>query len=358
MKRDPLLDIILFKFPSIVNPTVALDKGVKFPFHRFPRPEAWIIDDKSYLLVPNPAWDSDDACYGLAAWVDGDVTLTIAEGDVSRDVSLADWVKDKDNITPDDLNDIVYLTGGEGHLGVFKQTLDGVIVVPIGHECHGMVYTSGEEGKFSDVKDVNMIINAINNFQLQVVTGGGLFNINKYMIDAFGKLGADGVVKESVVNNLVEGLKIFIESYEVNNDVPLDLISEKVFEIGHLDDDSLRDVLSGHDSFVQGLYSNLFKRGRISDASSLFKWSRIEPSDSIVQSSYDFLFKSGWISEAYNLFKWTGIKPDFSFSVSVVQSYYDSLFKKGRINDAKSLFDWSGIEPSEELMEKYNINFN
>ncbi len=115
-----------------------------------------------------------------------------------------------------------FLEGGKTHLYVFGEEsyLNGDYkkdIVPIGHECKGMMYEvaivkeskNGEDivmRKVDDIKDVNMAINAISNFLMQTHVGGGLFRINQFMIDAYKKLKEKGFRLDKIEDKIAEEL--------------------------------------------------------------------------------------------------------------------------------------------------------
>ncbi|MFA5406555.1 MAG: hypothetical protein WC307_04325 [Candidatus Nanoarchaeia archaeon] len=331
MEGRELLEVILREFPSLDPSYVRGVVGRSL----VSRPEIKAFNGVPYLIVADPSLSTEAGRYGLAVRVDGEVTV----------------------------DDVGFLVGGVTHLGVFGEECDKRAVVSLdGHSCKGMQYEVGVDGgmiKVVDVKDVNMAVNAISNFQLNCV-GGGLFNINRFMVEGYTKLKDAGFelpggLSDLITSNLVNGLNDFISSYEINNDVPLDSIVMKLIDLGGFNPGVINGLLEGHESFTQSVYKSLFNKGEIFTARSLFGWSKISPvfSESVVQSGYDSLLQEGRVDSARYLFVWSKISP--VFSESLVQSYYDSFFKKGWVYSARSLFVWSKIKPNNELLTQYKI---
>ncbi len=361
-----LLERLLSDFPFVSNP-LFVEGGVKKSVNDFSRLEIKVVDDVPYLLIPNPSWSFDDSRLGLAAWIDGEVSV-----------------------------DDGLFSGGIGHLGVFKESVGDVVIMPLSDNYYGLICELSDNGgvvNFSDANDVGMIVNVINNFQFQLINDINLLPINNLIIDAFNMLGVNtGFIKRSITNSLVNGVNFFIDNYVKHSNVPIELIVNNLFELNDLDSDSLSDVLFKDDSFVQSVYAYLFKSGVFDFAHNLSDLFGVKPSGSVIQSYYESLFNDYYalLFEDYNdklhdLFEWSGVAPDFSVidvqsvyafllnngrissardlsdlfgvkpSGSVIQHAYDSLFNRGYVRSAHSLFEWSGVAPDFSVINVQSV---
>jgi len=187
-----------------------------------------------FAAVPDNNLCTEDKRYGAAFTVSGKVCI------------------DEDN----------HMWGGKGEIFVFAEEIHKSAVELMPHDCKGMIYDIDDDGDmtvvddFHGVRDVNMVINAISNFQLQAVKGGGLFGVNKYLVESYEKLfknyGFRGTnVKKKIAANLYSGFKYFVELYNEakysgkQNTIPLDSILMKVDELFELDP----EIFDGSDMF-------------------------------------------------------------------------------------------------------------
>ncbi len=183
---------------------------------------------RSYILVPSLLFD--DARYGIAVSVNGNIFLGAGDYKGNNEYEAG------------------MLWGGRGLVYVFGQEYDGNRVkqgIKYTQDCMGMVYAVGDNEEVEEtnrIEDINFIINAISNYQLQTHKKGGLFNLNNITANSFKRLfletELEGMnIKDEIINDLYQSFKhlkeAYLESFEVRNkgSIPLKFILEKVDEL-------------------------------------------------------------------------------------------------------------------------------